>query len=166
MSMVQRKGNGAAMKENTDVRSMFDRKQIGAWDLVGKDVTVTIRAVRAEELRNRSGKDKKPIVYFEGSDLGFALNKTNMKIIAAMYGYDTRAWVGKRVTLFPTKTSFGPEQVDCIRVRPGIPKTKATKIQEQPVDEDMRAQQEAARDKAEAEEAERAFAEREASDAH
>jgi hypothetical protein len=105
-----------------DYRSMFDRDYIGAWDLGGKDVTVTIASVAAGELVGNGGKKaKKPIVKFEGKEKGFALNKTNGKIIAGMYGTDTTAWIGKRITIYPTETTFGSEQMECIRVRPVVP---------------------------------------------
>lgn len=108
-----------------DYRAMFDREYIGAWDLGGKDVTVTIASVAAGELTGSGGKKaKKPIVKFEGKDKGFALNKTNGKIIAGMYGTDTTKWVAKRITLYPTMTTFGSEQMECIRVRPQIPEGK------------------------------------------
>lgn len=134
------------MRENNDdYRAMYDRKYVGAWDLSGKDVTVKIVRVVAEELQNRQGKNKKPVVYFDGTDKGFALNKTNGQIIASMYGPRTRDWVGKCITIYPTQVSFGRDQVDAIRVRPGIPKDKkANGIKSQPVDPEMREKQNAA----------------------
>lgn len=110
----------------TDYRSMYDREFIGAWDLAGKgDVAVTIASVKAGELTAQGGrKAKKPVVYFEGAQKGFALNKTNGKAIAAMYGNDTEQWAGKRIAIYATKTTFGAEEVECIRVRPTPPSDK------------------------------------------
>lgn len=106
-----------------DYRAMFDRDHIGAWDLAGGDATVTIREVKAGELTGQGGrKAKKPLVFFEGKEKSLALNRTNGKVIATMYGTDTRAWVGKKITIFPTQTQFGGDTVDCIRVRPQIPR--------------------------------------------
>lgn len=105
-----------------DYRSMFDRDYIGAWDLLGKDVTVTIARVEAGTLTSQGNKKtKKPIVWFEGREKGLALNKTNARTIADMYGNDTVKWVGKRITIWPTTTQFGRETVECIRVRPNVP---------------------------------------------
>lgn len=110
----------------TDYRAMFDRDYIGAWDLGGQDVTVRITKVQAGELIAQGGrKSKKPLCWFEGKEKGFVFNKTNAKIVAAMYGNDTAAWIGKRITLYPTTTQMGGETVDCIRVRPSIPKARA-----------------------------------------
>lgn len=114
-----------------DYRSMFDRDYIAAFDLLGKDRTVTISKVVAGTLRNKSTSSKKPVIYFKGAEKGFAINKTNGKTIAAMYGNDTGKWIGKRITLFPTTTTFGSETMECIRVRPQIPKGEAAPEPEQ-----------------------------------
>lgn len=109
-------------------KSMMDRDFMFAFDLQGKDVTVTIDRVVAGELTGTSGrKSKKPLCYFrEGRDKKpLALNATNCKAIASLYGNDTDGWVGKRVTLYPTTTQMGGETVDCIRVRPSKPPERA-----------------------------------------
>jgi len=106
-----------------DYRTMYDNAYLYAFDLQGRDVTVEIAKVVGGELVGEGGrKSKKPIVHFKDKERGLALNKTNGKAIAAMYGTDTSKWIGKRVTLYPTTTQFGGETKDCIRVRPGVPK--------------------------------------------
>lgn len=110
-------------------KSMTDREFMFAFDLGGVDRTVTIEKVTAGELTSTGGKrSKKPLAYFKESKSGkpLALNATNCKAIAAMYGNDTDGWQGKRITLYPTQTQMGGETVDCIRVRPGIPADKPT----------------------------------------
>lgn len=109
-----------------DFRSMFDSKYLGAFHLVDaqgnkKDTTVTIAKVEAQKIKSERGEDKKPVVFFEGHDLPLICNKTNGKVIAGMYGNETRGWIGKRITLFSTTTSVGGKECDCIRVRPTIP---------------------------------------------
>lgn len=108
----------------TDVRSMFDKEFLYSFDLQGKDVTVIIDKVKAGTLTGVGGKkNKKPIVYFRGKEKGLGLNITNARIIAAMYGgFEVEKWIGKAITLFPTTTTFGDKTVDCIRVRPQIPR--------------------------------------------
>jgi hypothetical protein len=104
-----------------DYRTMFDSEYLGAWDLP-RDATVTIAGVKAGQLVGQQGrKAKKPILTFVGKVKGMAANKTNCRIIAAMYGTNTREWVGKRITLYATTTEFGGETVECIRVRPQVP---------------------------------------------
>lgn len=111
---------------NDDYRTMFDAKYIGAWDLPKHDVVLVIDRVEAQQLTNKKGTNKKPVVYFRGttSGKGFVLNKTNGRAIAGMYGVHTSKWHGKPIALYATTTEVGGETVDCIRVRPQIPKKK------------------------------------------
>lgn len=117
----------------TDYRAMFDREYLGSWDLQGNDVDVVIREVKGVEMKFGGGKkEKRPVVFFEGKDRGLVANKTIAKAIAAMYGKDTRKWVGKPVTLYPTTTSFGNETHDCVRVRPQPPRPREQRQQARP----------------------------------
>lgn len=107
-------------------KSMFDDSDmLFAHDLQGRDVTVEIEKVYKGELTGEKGrKTKKPFVKIKGRDKKLALNKTNGRTVAKLYGTDTAAWVGKLITLFPTTTEFGGETVDCIRIRPTVPQRK------------------------------------------
>lgn len=108
-----------------DFRTMYDKDFIYAYDLEGRDVTATIERVTAGEVVGTGGKkSKKPVVYFRGSQKGLALCVTNGRTIAALYGNKTEEWVGKRITMFPSQTSFGGQTVDCIRIRPSVPTAK------------------------------------------
>ena len=105
-----------------DYRLMFDKDFLFAAQLQGREVTVEIASVKAGAIRGEGGKSsKKPVCHFRGKDKPLALNVTNCRTIAAMYGPDTKDWIGKRITIYPTTTDFGGKTVDCIRVRPGIP---------------------------------------------
>lgn len=87
-------------------KSLMDRDFIYAFDLQGKDVTVVVTKVTGGTLVGEGGrKSKKPVAYFEGKEKGLALNSTNCKTIASMYGNDTDGWIGKKITLFPTVTT-------------------------------------------------------------
>lgn len=109
-------------------KSMMDRDYIFAFDLNGKDVTVTIARVEAGTLNGSSGrKAKKPVVYFEGKEKGLALNSTNCKTVAKLYGNYTEKWIGKQITIYPTTTEMAGETVECIRVRPQAPRREAPK---------------------------------------
>lgn len=107
-----------------DVRSLFDKAYLYAYDLQGRDVTVKISKVTGGTLVGTGGKsNKKPILFFEGKEKGLAINITNARTIAGMYGgFNSEAWIGKWVTLYPTTTSFGSQTVECIRIRPEIPR--------------------------------------------
>lgn len=107
-----------------DVRQMFDSAYVGNWDLQGCDVVVIIARIVPGELAKAgtSKKDKAPIMFFEGREKGMVLNKTNMKIIGGIVGsFKVKDWIGHAITLYPTTCQFGPNVVDCIRVRPVAP---------------------------------------------
>lgn len=118
----------------TDYRSLYDKNFIGAWDLKDKDVVVTITKVKGGELTAPGGKkSKKPVVYMKGTDKGFAINSTNGKAIAGMYGNHVEQWIGKRITLYKsmTRNPDGGGEVECIRVRPTVPAAKAAGQEEE-----------------------------------
>ena len=103
-------------------KSFYDYKYVAAHDLDGKEKVLEIAKVCGESLQSERGTDKCLVLYFKGAKKGFVVNKTNAKTIARMYGTDTNTWVGKPITMYPTTTmSFG-EEVDCLRVRPTVPK--------------------------------------------
>lgn len=129
-----------------DARLLFPNLYISAADLIeaqkktGRDgVVLTIASVRLEELKTERGKDKKACVYFvemekrhrdgNGENKRLVLNKTNMKTIAKLYGYETNDWVGKRVMLFPSRCEAFGETVDCVRIRDQAPPEPTKKPQ-------------------------------------
>ena len=109
-----------------DYRTMFDKEHLGAWDLQGRDVTVTIEDVKAGQLVGEGGKKaKKPILKFVDKEKTMACNVTNARAIASMYGNDTTKWKGQKITIYPTITQFGGKEVECIRIRTIKPESKA-----------------------------------------
>lgn len=115
--------NPATESDVMDYRKMYDDKEhFYAYDLDGRERTLEIaRVVSGELTGEKNRKSKKPMVSFVGEQKKLALNKTNGKVIAKMYGKDTETWVGEFITIYPTTTEFGGETVDCIRVRPERP---------------------------------------------
>lgn len=88
-------------------------KSLKAEDLKGHTVKVKISGTEVKKFDNGN----KVILSFEGKEKGLVVNKTNAKIIASAYGPDTDHWVGKAIEIYPDKTMFGADLVDCIRVR-------------------------------------------------
>lgn len=111
-------------------KKLMDAKEmLYAFDLDGRDVTITISHVTGGELTGEQGrKTKKPIAHIKGKTKKFALNATNCTTIEQLYGTaDVDKWKDIRVTLFPTTTSFGGKTVECIRIRPYLPKDSETR---------------------------------------
>ena len=106
-----------------DYRKMFDSEYIASWDL-DDDTTLTIEKVVAGEVGGHQGneKQKRPIMYFEGAKKGMVVNKTNAKTVAGLYGNDTEAWIGKKITLYVGECEAFGEVMSCLRVRPVVPK--------------------------------------------
>lgn len=110
-----------------DYRGCYDRDFIGSWDLGGKDRTLTIEKLRVGKLRkvgddsDTPKKEKKILVWFQGHEKGWIVNKTCAAVIAGMYGNNPAKWEGRKVTLYPTTTSAFGKTHDCIRVRPQVP---------------------------------------------
>ena len=85
--------------------------------LKGKKATLTIKEIDVQDLVGETGKPAaKVIVSFAERPLELVLPKTNGECLRRMFGNNPHAWVGKRVTLFPSTTKFGRETVDCIRI--------------------------------------------------
>ncbi len=108
-------------------RQYFDSDYLGNWDLPrDRDAVVTIEKVTRGELTGQKGrKDKKAIVHFVGKKKPMAMNITNAKTVAGMYGNDVRQWIGKSISLYVTVTDSPQGQVDCIRIRPRPPQAQA-----------------------------------------
>lgn len=103
-------------------KTMMDKEFMGAHDLEGRERTLEIANVTAGEVIGEGNKkSKKPVASFANAKKKLALNSTNCKTIAALYGNDTVQWRGKLITIYPTTTKFGGEVVDCIRVKPVMP---------------------------------------------
>ena len=135
-------------------RAMTDREMLGAWDLVDKagkpkDFTVEIERVAASVVKSREKPkgERRPFIWFKGAKKPLVCNATNAETISAMAGSeDTDRWLGLKITLYQAKVrAKAGGQVQGIRVRPMRAQGPAEELGDgQPVDEAMRAEQEAA----------------------
>ncbi len=96
-----------------DLNDVYAGKTLKAADLKGQEVSVTIQGYEVVDFDD----GKKIVLHFEESDRTFVCNKTNGTTIGDMLGTDLDMWSGQRITLFPTQTDFGGNQVACIRVK-------------------------------------------------
>jgi hypothetical protein len=145
----------------SDYRAYFDSMCLRVWHLAGRERTYRIVKVTRLTSEMASGNKreikKQPKLMLENSKgeavpLPLLLNKTNAQTIAQLYGNNPGQWAGKLITLYPTTTSVGGAEKECIRVRNQDPskvkRAKANKqgvnvIQQQPAptldhNEDMR----------------------------
>jgi hypothetical protein len=130
----------AKIKPTIDGKPMFSSEWLIAEDLVGKDVSLTVSRITVEDRPTDSGPEPMPTIYFEelerkGSKKRLGLNRTNARAIGKLHGAEAMAWVGKRITLYPTTCEAFGETVTCIRVRPSAPNGKRGRAPEPPRDD-------------------------------
>ena len=89
------------MAEHKHWKALFPANYLGHQHLVdGKDMIVKIADVKEEWIQNQNGKEKKPVLYFEGDVLPLILNKTNAERIVEVLGEDmVDKWVGQKIQL-------------------------------------------------------------------
>lgn len=105
----------------------FLGQYITAAELVGKEPTLTIEKVtleKVESLKAGEGDDggkmrDRIVVYFREArgGRGLLLNRTNAECIKELWGRETDAWLGKRVTLHTQTVRVGPKMEPGIRVK-------------------------------------------------
>ena len=117
--------------DKTHYKKLRNPNYMGSWDLPsGKDLVVTIVAVRQEMVYNPSGNDKEQCMVAEIKGYKpLILNSTNSKNISKAVGSPfIEDWAGKMVSLYVAKVKAFGDTVDAIRVRPNPPiKAKAVK---------------------------------------
>lgn len=137
----------AAVKK-THIETLVEKDYLGAWDVEERDYTLVIDHVEKKKLTMRGGKTKVvPVLTFRGARKKFVLAaRTNRETISAMYGPYVEDWYGKAITIFMDPKCKSPNggTVPGIRIRPTIPRGQAENLPEKPVNEEMRAQQDAA----------------------
>jgi hypothetical protein len=95
------------------INEAFPSQYLKAADLNGRTPNVTIKEVSLETV----GEDSKLVVYFNNSEKGLVLNKTNANTIADILGSeDTDDWPGKRIKLITAKVEYQGKRVPAIRV--------------------------------------------------
>ena len=122
-----------------NIKKAFPSKYLAAIDLDGQERVATIAEYRMEEIGEE--KTEKPVIYFEGNCKPVILNVTNANLIAEALGSEEMDdWVGKQITLYPTRVPFKGKRVDAIRVKEDAPAHEQPSAEEGdpgPSDEDV-----------------------------
>lgn len=105
------------MVKPTNFDELYPGRFLKAGHLQGKQVTVTIQDVHLEELESDKGVEQKAIITMKDKKLQLVLCKLNGLCLKAMFGPSISAWIGKRITLWPTDTIVPMKRGEaCIRV--------------------------------------------------
>lgn len=112
------------------VDELFPSRFIKGEDVMkGKDgrVTLTLRSLTIEEM----GKDKErnPVLWFNGTDKGLVLGKTNAMTLKKLYGNESDDWAGKRITLTTERVNAFGGWHDSVVVVGQVPPAPASKAQ-------------------------------------
>jgi hypothetical protein len=106
-----------AKEEKMKISEMMPSKYLKTADLQGRQVRVVIESLHKEELTSRDGETESlHVMAFRGKTKRLVLKPTNLNLIATLHGDETDHWIGKEITLYPSKDRFGTKMVDCIRV--------------------------------------------------
>lgn len=106
-----------ASKALGDISTLHPSKYLSCDDLKGRTITVTIASVDMEPVQMSDGsEEEKVIIRFEKARKDFIGGKTNDYSLAVLLSRKPLEWVGKRVVLMPSTTSFGREVRPCIRI--------------------------------------------------
>src|SRR5262249_30410628 len=101
-----------------NIDDYYPSKFLRASDLKGKEITVTIDRVEAEDFEQDGAKRAKPVVHFRDKSIKpLVCNKTNSSRLATALGdKDTDAWAGKQVRLYPDMEEFRGQVHEVVRV--------------------------------------------------
>lgn len=109
-------------QEKTHWKKLINLDYIGSQDCQ-QDTIIEITKVVREMVTGNGGKKEECTVAYLKDMKPFILNRTNSKMITKLLKSPyIEDWVGKRITVYPTMTSVAGEQVECLRVRPVLPK--------------------------------------------
>ncbi len=96
----------------------FKGAYITALEFKGKQPTLTVTKVEGVDVANPdTGEIKQKLVLrWKEVERGMIVNRSNACAIAAMFGDETSAWVGKRLSLRAEEVQVGPKRELGIRV--------------------------------------------------
>lgn len=99
----------------------------------GKDMTLTIDRIVREVVTSTGGKKEEcTVAYFKEKVKPMILNRTNSKMIQKIYGTPyIEEWSGKKITVYAATTKLAGEEVECLRIRLGVPQNPVLKIEDQ-----------------------------------
>ena len=105
-----------------DIRKLTGSQYLAAVEFGGAEPTFTIADAKLEDFETDDNGvkkvERKGVVAFKETPRKWVINVTNAQLVAAMFGRETKAWTGKRVTLYaaPSKAALAIGGV-AIRVR-------------------------------------------------
>lgn len=113
----------------THWRRLTNQEYLGSWDLEkGEERTLTISAVRQQDVFNPSSlkTEKCMVATFRENSKPMILNKTNCKMITAVYGTPyIEQWAGCKIVIGVDRVKAKGELVEALRIRNKKPTAQA-----------------------------------------
>lgn len=112
------------MEQKTHWKTQFNYKWLGAYCLPdGKDVVLTIREMKREEVVGDSGnKEQCLIAHFHENSKPMIINKTNCKTLEKLFKTPIiEEWSNKRIQVGAAQVKAFGSVVDALRIRPFVP---------------------------------------------
>ena len=118
-------------EKKTHWRVYHPSDYIGSVDLIEAGISemdITIESVEYKEIKGPEGKKDNCVIAKLVGQKPIILNVTNCKMLAKVSGYDfVEDWAGITVTISVEKVHAWGEWVDCLRIKPDLPKVTKTK---------------------------------------
>jgi hypothetical protein len=99
------------------IGSAFPSDYLKSDDLNGREVLVTIKDCKMQELGQGKDKEEKAVLYFQGKEKGMVLNKTNAGVLSDAFGDETDDWKGEEVILFAKEVEFQGKPTMGLRIK-------------------------------------------------
>lgn len=109
----------------THWKTQFNYDYLGAYSLPdGKDIILTIRETKKEQVVGASGKKEECFVaYFFENVKPMILNRTNCKTLTKIFkNPNFESWINKQIQIGAVLVDAFGEKVDSLRIRPFLPK--------------------------------------------
>lgn len=108
----------------THWKTQFNYKWLGSYSLQdGKDITLTIREMKREDVVGVSGKKELLLVaYFDEDIKPMVVNKTNCKTLERLFKTPAiEEWPGRQIQIGASRVDAFGDKVDALRIRPFAP---------------------------------------------
>jgi hypothetical protein len=114
----------------THWRKLKDTNYLGSWDVVDKELILTIKNIETKKVSTPDGKTEElPVMTFTEDYKPMILNATNFKNIAKAHGSNfIEDWIGKKVSIYITSVKAFGSVVDALRIKPTAPKVEKPEL--------------------------------------
>jgi len=114
----------------THWRKLKDTNYLGSWDVVDKELILTIRNIETKKVSTPDGKSEElPVMTFNEDYKPMILNATNFKNIAKAHGSNfIEDWIGKKISIYITSVKAFGSVVDALRIKPTAPKVEKPEL--------------------------------------